>query len=96
MKTQLPDKYTNPGEDIEIAFNQLIDYLTELTAVVEEHRQRHIEDIMLLRNPVAEGNTPTLKEQLLGEIAKVAFFTTFDEEVLYRHDVEAIINHLIK
>lgn len=85
--------------------NLILDYLAELTEVVEKNQERHIEDIMLLRHPVTE--TPSLKETLLGEIyTKIRKIYDFGTALAHRNDfndgynnalkdVEAIINRLM-
>jgi hypothetical protein len=91
--------------------NQIITYLAELTEVVEGKQtkrytgldERGFETSETVKQyvPYEVTDTPTLKEQLLGEIAELpnAKHWNYDKIEGYekaRQDVEAIINRLIK
>jgi hypothetical protein len=81
--------------------NQLIDCLTELTAVVEG-KQDNFVDVRghsTTGNPVGHVpnftvSTPTLKEQLLGEMDELTRVGA--SNLIHVSDAKAIINSLIK
>ncbi len=104
--------------ELQRSFNQLIDYLAELTAVVEDKQWKLDNEYARgFNDGVREGKhqttphymlghpeTPTLKEQLLGEIKDLL---KPEHEDMRQHlintgyntalsEVEAIINRLIK
>ena len=104
MKTPLPGKINYDFSDYTIrqTFNQLITYLAELTEVVEGKQEyttsgsdREV-NVFNVGDLVAVRPTPTLKEQLLGEIKSLSVHYEEDEGwVVNYKEVEAIINRLI-
>ena len=125
MKTPLPEKILPPtmtvtGSDLvtvcplnqeAVVINQLIDYLAELTAVVEGKQDKmHIVfggtgegSFQTAATPGGTGGdgmvgsplyTPTLKEQLLGEIKETSVLS-FGIRIIAVEDVEAIINRVM-
>lgn len=93
MKTQLPlklegiNKY-HVGLVTNDKINQLIDYLAELTEVVEGKREA--EHYASLPNLAL-----TLKEMLLGEIKENQELDSWNVPVVSVETVEAIINRLL-
>ena len=102
MKSQIPDKLEVDGKREPIYFplahtiNQLIDYLAELTEVVEGKQKFDAEK--WYRGEPQNTTTPTLKETLLGEINKqpqFLFMAGRGKTHIRKEDVEAIINRLM-
>ncbi len=72
FKTPLPAKFTFPNEEVKIAINEIIDYLKEREVVENPNG-------CSAQTATTPGNyTPTLKEQLLGELAPKAFLAKVD------------------
>jgi hypothetical protein len=78
--------------------NQLITYLAELTEVVEgkmdNWTQVKVETRAYPASTAVIG-TPSLKEQLLGEIKKLDCLNEIGGNMVFEDDVEAIINRLM-
>ncbi len=113
MKTPLPKKVPpnifdgsviEQGTTINQLIDYLIDYLTELTKVVEGKASERVYTEAEVQALVAQyrgicikPDYPTLKEQLLGEIAtKTKELMPTGEKFVYMKDVEAIIERIIK
>ncbi len=106
MKTTLPHKVSGADTvglgywssevnemnitELQRSFNQLIDYIAELT----EEVNGKIDAPKFVRY-THQVTVPTLKEQLLGEIKENSFKCGYSSYVSY-DVVEAIINRLIK
>jgi hypothetical protein len=74
MKAPLPQKYTVTTEQSERDYNEIIDYLAELTEVVNK-QEEHIANMRDDWSEVEKDNPafapmPTLKEQLLEALPK--------------------------
>jgi hypothetical protein len=102
IKTLLPEKLP-PAEVIFTspftlnAINQLINYLAELTEVVEGKRalHEHMEQTCS-KTSESEQITPTLKEQLLDEIYRLhEIYDIKDIPHINKEEVKAIINRII-
>lgn len=91
MKNKLPNPVqVDTHGSIAFKINQLIDYLAELTEVVERKQDNFVD----VENSTTTTRTPSLKETLLNDF-KVEFFNR-DRKAMEYSDVEAIINRLIK
>jgi hypothetical protein len=99
IKAPLPEKYelgffeSYDSASPEIKINQLIDYLTELAAVVEGKADK-ADDVGKLSGQ-SNTPTPTLKERLLEEIKKKETLDSWNIPVVSIETVEAIINRVI-
>lgn len=80
IKTPLPEKIKDTApegttftslDSTERKINQLITYLAGLTEVVERKQDKHKEVLGTFEIKGTVTKTPTLKEQLLGEIASM-------------------------
>lgn len=111
MKTPLPEKprdfnqadFLENIDELAVTVAEIITYLAELTEVVEGKQDAiTIESTYPIHRGGSFGTsgtsqtTPTLKEQLLGEVRKKKVFLEFQgEEIIPMKDLEAIINKLI-
>ena len=101
MKTPLPRKYTAPFTPEERDHNQFVDYLAELTTVVEGKQANGASGKpYVFPHQVGEQSlaksVPTLKETLLREIAELPDYGIAGQSfTIKRSDVEAIINRLM-
>jgi hypothetical protein len=117
MKTPLPEKvrdfnqadFLENIDELAVSIDEIITYLAELTEVVEGkatyrqgYEQGRFDAEMDRVNLEFKQVTPTLKEQLLGEIREKTYnerdcYDDADSEIVIVKwlDVEAIINRLI-
>jgi len=103
MKTKLPGLVRYDVDYTEERINQLIDYLAELTEVVEgKQSMKELGSVDATGETTFWGKTPTLKEQLLEQV-RLMQYTPWDHRndregeitVVKLSDVEAIINRLM-
>jgi hypothetical protein len=116
LKTPLPENlnihYAIDAHTVARKLNQIIAYLAELTEVMEDYIENNMEDVegkqeifeqrtaRILDADVLQMMAPTLKEQLLYQIANCPVYTvesgiTTNTQYMKKEDVEAIINRLI-